>query len=410
MRGHWESQTRKLNKHYQSGNGGTPVPPLPPKWEWEKFMAGGTCIPFKFMHDPDWNCPYACADNIYYNRVVSPSLSNYRPYYPLRTNFARCALKEGPVSPRYDGMVKGYKENISTGLAYEVSWYQDQIDLELRADNDPSGPSTHYVHLYKDLGWRYVKYRMPLYTAGPSYIYGHGDHNPNIKLAKTDVIKSDIRLSARACKAYAWESADRGHYYNLSQSIELENLSTHNTTLINVADADILNIFDLEVQGKSYLEVVATIAGITNMIIRAPLFIYNGEFYLDLFPHFYDPNTLEEITSMLGQYVITLHKFPNTLSGFCYGDPYYKPGVTFAPSTEGTPTYDGYKVAADPDTGLCESIVCVDYEEAEAYWAQLSTYVQLYQYFDYNGLVPIQLTEQEFDDAKAAWEALNPGT
>lgn len=408
MRGHWESQTRKLNKHYQSGNGGTPVPPLPPKWAWQKFMAGGCCPPFKFMHDPDWNCPYACADPIYYNRPVVPRSGSYRPYYIFYTDYTRCVMKEGPVSPRYDGMIKGYKYNTGSGLAYEVSWYQDQVDLELRADNDPSGPSTHTVHLYKDLGWRYVKYRMPSYTAGPSYIYGQGDHNPNIKLAKTDVIKSDIRLSARACKAFNWEALNIGGT-SLAQHVSIENLSSQNTYIIFNDNASTTNIYDLEVQGKSYLD--ARWTGVNfDYIVRMQLFIYNGEYYLDLLPRFYDPNTMEEITSMFGQYVIFNHQFPHTLAGFCYGEPYYKPGVTFAPSSEGAPSYAGWKVDADPTTGLCESIVCVDYEEAEAYWSQLSTYTQLSMYFDHNGLIPTQLTEQEFNDAKAAWEALNPGT
>ena len=420
MRGHWESQTRKLNKHYQSGNGGGGITPPPPEWVWQKFMAGGCAPPFKFTHDPDWDNQFACTDAIYYNRLVNSFQSSVMDYNYDNANFARVDLKIGPVSPRYDGMIKGYRRSYVPGSTqWGDRWYEQQVGLKERAGIDPdavSSPGSYYDgssavsaaarDLYYDLGWRFVKWRLPSYTSGPAYFTGAvGQHNNNVKLAETEVIKSDIRLSARACKAMAWE-------YNVTpgrrQTIDLRKPgSTTNYQIFNEYDTDI-NIYDLELVGQSYVERTNFYINGVPYTVRVFCFIHDGEYYVDLLPHFYDSVTGIEDTTLLGSYWVRVMRFPAILMGFCYMDPpYSKPNADWAP--EETVQYGSWRVSGNP---VAESIVCADFQQDEALMMTIGTtevWTEIQLKCKDNGFIPIQLTAEDFWSSESDWHDINGG-
>ena len=329
MRGHWESGTRKLNKHYQSGGKGTPSP----LWRWGKYLTGGGIIPYCYDHDPDWDNDYQDPD-VYYNKVftqvgdvlgTSNSANDFVHAYPF----------EGPIADRYDGLVMpGILNGDSGGFR---AWYDQEVADRKRPMRDPDYPTSSYnwdLHLNRDLGKRFVRFHNPRWGFGPSYYTQGTVLGQYYRLGQSDPILTDIRIEAKACKM-------QSQVVGRNQQITCRSIRPGRTDYSNVifdTQADNVegwNIYDFEQNGQAYVEHLAqnVIWDYDNQIrkdvlFRVYTFIDNGDIYVDLLPHTLDPVTLQPI-QWADQWYIALDRFPGNVGGYCHMDPYTQPTTDY---------------------------------------------------------------------------------
>lgn len=334
MRGHWESGTRKLNRHYQSGGKGSPSP----IWRWGKYLTGGAAIPYRFEHDPDWDNEYQDS-TLYYNKLGTSLGDVYGTLNPS-ADYTFCLPWEGPIADRYDGLVKPGQMVLTPGTDL-FEWYSEEVLNRARPVRDPDAPSsssapgvhTNRLHLHIDLGKRFVRFHNPGWGIGPSYYYDGEVLSTLYNLGMSEYpIHTDIRIDAKACKM---KSLIRGQKQEVTcRSVRpgggYTNVSVFDSQ-DNVAGA---NIYDYEQNGQAYVESVRNNVlwdsannVYKNVLFRVYTFIYDGDLYLDLIPHTLDPETLEPIP-WVDPWYVAVSNFPSSLAGYCHMDPYVQPTVT----------------------------------------------------------------------------------
>lgn len=339
MRGHWESGTRRLNRHYQSGGKGTPSP----IWQWGKYLTGGSALPYRFDHDPEWENEYQDL-SCYYNKPYGSYLDIYGGSTSPSADYTKALAWEGPIAPRYDGIVMPGTMRDVSGTSDFARWYTEQILNRMRPKKDPDIPqsgfftSSSYVHLYYDLGKRFVRFHCPKYGFGPGYNYAGSNLTPFYNIGKSEgPILTDVRIDAKACKMMSG-------VYSRKQEVIIRHTDDEETDyddywIMASAEDDVQgqNIYDYEQIGKSYVSMVRTVLwDIENhtyrdLDIRVYTFIYNGDLYLDLLPHFFDPDTGLEIpmSEWSGKWWVRTDSFPSVLMGFCHMEPYIQPTTNF---------------------------------------------------------------------------------
>lgn len=345
MRGHWESQTRRLNKHYQSGG---PMAPSP-DWQWMAYKTGGSCLPFRFEHDDESLGPYEEAVP-YYNKLWNGTNGVYGGV-TTNTNFSACMCLIGPMSRKYDEMyVSGYFGTNMT--AAFRTWYENEVANHQRPTLDPAylnypslfGNDEH--NLYKDLNMRYVKFKTPKYTYAPAYYYGSVGSMGSLgkALSKADYpIFADFRVSAKACKAITFntQSGSVRHRQQIRlrhEFIDEYGADTYEQKNIFTDDDDVAgaSIYDQELLGLSYrsAEVSLRVSGeqtptYKTYEARVYSFIYNGEYYVDQRVHLFDPVTEEELTDEEVCYLDNM-RYPSILAAYMYGQAYVQSDNSFA--------------------------------------------------------------------------------
>lgn len=334
MRGHWLSGTRKLNKHYQ--NGGVFTPP-PSDWVWKKYTIGGPPIPLRFDHD----LTYAAGESgLFYNKPYDSAGDIDDPYGPIYNpvlNLAAGYNWIGPVHRTYGLIEPGfpdydsYDPNSPNPIEADMmTWYLGQISLHKKPMYDPDYGSTgnRLVNLHKDMGKRYIKYTMPEYSYAPSYFIGN-TLTAYDSITDCKIIHSGVRLSAQASKELALLSANRNMGRMLRGRLTwVDDQNTDQNGYLDIHGVtDTGQMYDNEQNGTSYLEgtIYVRESGVTTTYTaRVFVFLYDGEYYVDLCAHIYTYNTWTEITPPYDIYVDVL-SYPSVLNGYCHAPVYLQP-------------------------------------------------------------------------------------
>ena len=409
MRGHWESQTRKLNRHYQSGGGGGPAP----IWYWEKYMASGVPAPYRFDHDLLDTNVYDDPNN-YYNKVFTTVNDMYGGSNGI--DLTRCYPFEGPVARRYDGATRSGQFTFNAQDDY-YDWYMDQVSQQLRPIRDPDyDPNKAAFHLWNDCQRRFVRIHCPLYGYGPAYYYG--DYPALYAPAHSEeLLPTKTKFTAKGCRAAA-------EVYNRSQRITLYSERPgggYTSCVMRLSNDNVFNIYDLEQAGQAYVE--ETFNNVLwdyenreyrNITFRVYVFIYDGDFFMELKPHLFDPVTGDELTEK-DPWHVEVMRFPGTLSGVCEADPYVQPNegfgsypspLVFYPTTPVTYTYS----ASDE----YDQFVMVEGIRFVPIGGTPGVDIVQHLYNDptnsqHNAKI-LDITESEFWAIEAAWHTLNGGT
>lgn len=430
MRGHWTSQTRRLNKHYQSGG---ILPPSPTIWRWAPYIVGGSPLPFRFDHDPEYDSPYKDPAVPYYNRIWNDTYAAGNPYGGSNyssAEYAKCQCWVGPVADSYDGMIKpgfwGYENMVGTPIG---DWYAQETALRKRPIHDPDYSSiARDFYIYRELGKRFVKFHVPKWSWAPSYWYGpEGSLLFTSKaVAKADAIFSDIRISARACKAFCFPNSDTTQTMPRHQSVDVTFIYGEDSPYIDFTfdllngayDTDI-NIYDLEVQGLPYVEadrdyVRSNIDGSYHHIkVRVYCFIYDGDYYIDLMPHILDYDTEQPIDLGLEEVYISHMSFPSALMGYCYAQAYVQSDHSFSDypsytSIKWDPTDLQMNITYLQD-GTCETLNTTETlaaVPAGGTYGVDNTLPISFQYPRTNGLTRVyDVTQLDFTTILSAWQA-----
>ena len=160
MRGHWVSETRKLNKHYQDGGVGQPAPPY--VLTLGEFYMGGGSLP-QFRHLADRVPAFPSGDNEYYNTVEIN-----RMY--ISNDFAKTRLFYGYRDLTKKMFVGGFYDDPSwTGQ----SWEQEAITRlqGLETTYKVSAPLDTKKNIYQGYGMRFVSFHYPEYWYSTPYNY-----------------------------------------------------------------------------------------------------------------------------------------------------------------------------------------------------------------------------------------------
>lgn len=347
MRGHWLSTTRRLNKHYQSGQGGTIAPPSDYLTLGEYFMGG---VNISVAHGN-----YGHFQNTTYGQ-------NYNPAYPYAGDFydmPETQFRRGG-DPLYDDFAVGWKmygmRNIQDGVMnwgynypssqisdqYERAYYEANIPLLYPRCDSPYGGE----RLYKDLGMRYVRYKFPKKYYSNAY-YDHrdqiGGYQYNI-IGGEYPIDTGYELTEESC-ANAVSVSKNVSTTSLYQTFRVKQYDSNDGTeiynrLVTLPTAKVKSIKDAADLGEYYVEGEVllkqgdTHAGVdTTYICRIYCFIWNNAYYVDHQAHLFDIVTGEEVfdtTAILWSLV-----YPNPLFPYCHRHAYIQPQTSY-------PTYPSY--------------------------------------------------------------------
>lgn len=348
MRGHWLSQTRKLNKHYQSGGGSAPVDPF----VFAPIKVGGAWTPLAYQHMPGTTNPYTDT-SVYYNECYDMGL--YSPHI----NFARF---QGLIAKQYLRKDRLYVPSRNSITNWR-NWSQTSIDqYDMMVGQLFPYPDPQYYtqgETWKDLadrgadlvdyeyGCRFVRYRICRYGWGPNYMYRPGsfpviptdptNFTMRDKTTEQEPIYTGTQITAKACLAADWDYTRSPQQINpRSQVISIRQKLIDDTIYEPAPDGYGLSvgtnighsIFDHENAGQSYctnlsLNQYAKIVPHGNPIntpiyvyIKCFCFCYDGYLYVDQKAHVFDPNTEEEITDV-DVYFRDI-RYPSNLGGVCH--------------------------------------------------------------------------------------------
>lgn len=436
MRGHWLSQTRKLNKHYQNGSGGV-IPR--PDFEYLPYITGGSFIPTLFENDPEYES--LNGDERFYNKMMNTITAQYWNHYGNiypTANFAMVQCWLGPISRKYDGFYKSpagdyIRYNPATSSAM-WKWYWEMADSHERAIWDPDqynedtrwysygrmktvNPDTYWdagdLNLYYSLGKRYVKFKCPKWGYAPPYNYGEPDPDePVDRYSNSERFGTEIRLSARACKEFA--SLARRHQDIVFAMLYNGELVTNVvgdtwTVAIGADDDTVENLYDLELAGQAYYENTVTfhIRPLERDItcqVRVYLFCYNGEYYVDQKVHFFRDGEEFEIPGLEG----FLHEcsFPSCMMGDCYAAEYSQPDDEYYRTY---PSYNNYfrTIRHDVGSGIAKTMCAMEYISKPPESGILNVNMP---FGENNRLLVLDVDEEDFWEAERLWHLENGGT
>ena len=206
MRGHWESTTRKLNKHYQSsrkGQGGI-IPPVDPfRLTFGEFYAGGpTYLPMYSIPEagdiPVYPSGYGETYSFMYG--AANSISGFMGM----GNFADCFHLEGLRNLDHNIFVvlisrDNYEQYSDPSSSHYDRYLKAQ---ELYADGTAARVLTDALSgnsIWARYRERYVKFNYPERFYSPHYVkemlYGHFVHDRQFPY------DTKFELSAKSCKA-----------------------------------------------------------------------------------------------------------------------------------------------------------------------------------------------------------------
>lgn len=351
MRGHWVSQTRKLNKHYQS---------VPPKEDDEYgifFVA--SCLAPRGVEHTDSPGIYNDHD-VFYNQTIRNYAGNTA--YNLAGG-QRCIGYR--YNKRWDGAFLQAGRN-------NVSW-NDQIyplgggygDPLLNYANDvltkgtgQKGPVYRMPECYAESererplsywGFEFARYHVPNYGCGPAKEYDQYqascgfDINKPIQVPLPDY--NGMYMTAKA-------TFDAAHVNNIHyQAIVGVGAGHSGLTILSSSTAhNDLNFSvweELECNGLSYYDNgnvysfnEADDGIIRDCYVRVYVFFQDGDLWISIRPRLIDSTTGEDVTEHY-EFYLSVCNFPNTPNGYLRREPFYTGGADY---------YSG-----NPQGGICQT-------------------------------------------------------
>lgn len=347
MRGHWVSQTRKLNKHYQDGGVGQPAPPY--VLTLGEFYMGGGSLP-QFRHLDDRVPVYPSGDNEFYN-TIEPLR------YNVNNDFAKTRLFYGYRDLSKKMFVGGFYDDPDwTGR----TWEQEAIArLQIEESNHRlSEPLDTKKNIYGGYGMRFVSFHYPQYWYSTPYNWER--YSSSIAHQVCSFIQSGLEMSPEgyrnAMSPYVgatpitgtnefYCSTDIGGGQFYTQAVEPEE-----------EREEYFNLWTMSQNGESYIPLKSVniyVNGYQRTVKgRIYCFIYNGVYYVDQVVHtgVWNNGVWEGIASDNPIFLVEF-KFPNIgLGGYCKqhtfvcpsDTPYFQqyPSRYPAPNIVNNPIYD----------------------------------------------------------------------
>lgn len=438
MRGHWISETRKLNKHYQDGGAGA-HPPTPSYWQWGNFLTCAGDMVNSWRHLEGVSQLYGSGNGEYYS---------IQPYSFNTLNFAGCCEAIGYHNA--DGSFKYMDDPSSSSVLTQLyrEWIEDSFSKrEIGKFSNYDGRNRNYTeeNSFNGKGYNFVKFKFPKRDYYPPY-YDRMETIPESIIsfvARNQELSSlSLEMNSKACKAAWFPTTTEDHSndcsnnqnVNFVQTFYSEGVEYKVPTAASLSSMTIENIYDRENAGLDYVEFVVNIYPCDESGERMPeppfqaiariyCFIYNEEYYVDQRIHLFDMSN----QPLHNGYITTLTYFsyPFPLSGYLYNSAYTLPypSETIVPGYE-DPNACFYRLSTAYVGQRCDTFfngfsrdAVFKMEGASQYYQFIAGSVQN-QTSSYSttgilsltrhGLMAITLSEQEFEDAKAAWEALHP--
>lgn len=361
MRGHWESTTRKLNKHYQSSKkqGGVFPPVDPFKLTFGEFYTGG------LRNIPTFSIPESGESPVYpsghgeiysimYGAKNGPSTFN-----GTDGDFAAINHWEGLrniehsifVSPISNDNYEGYNDPSDT-QRYTI--YQEAQRLYTEGTAARRLDTASYPGIiWRDYRERYVKFTFPERFYSPAYrkdeIEVTGSPSYYAIAEQQFPYDTKFELSARSCKAGTFPSANTTLHY--LQNVVLSQYNSSNTRILrksfNIGYSDVVNVYDKELNGESYIDITIDNPDRTFYYndgyyqyrqdcqrVRIYCFIHDNSYYVEQVAHIYDSNG-DEITDIVVN--IESLKYPNPLYPYFLNPAFVQPQGSYRtyPSPEG---------------------------------------------------------------------------
>ena len=361
MRGHWVSETRKLNKHYQDGGVGQPAPPY--VLTLGEFYMGGGSLP-QFRHLADRVPAFPSGDNEYYNTVEIN-----RMY--INNDFAKTRLFYGYRDLTKKMFVGGFYDDPSwTGQ----SWEQEAIARlqGLQTTYEVSAPLDTKKNIYQGYGMRFVSFHYPEYWYSTPYNYDR--YSSSIAHQKAHFVSSKLEMSPEGYRnalypyGVTMENFVNHQFYcatevggqYVAQAIEPEDERER-----------YFNLWTMSQNGESYIPLKSVdiyVNGYQRTVKgRIYCFIFNGVYYVDQLVHtgIWNNGVWEGIASD-NPIFLTNFQFPyHGLGGYCKQDlfvcpantPYFEqyPSRYPLPNIVNNPIYDSNGDAAWVGMGACEN-------------------------------------------------------
>lgn len=422
MRGHWISTTRKLNKHYQSAA---------PRDEWGTFYLGNVPQPYGWLHvaqgQSEWN-----DDTCFYNKVMSPwnSTTNYAQGtfaagYRLKKLYD-CAFMNAPtVDLTSQGLGSYAGSNNSTINSNERMFYYDDPSKALGPKGHNIMNSARNVNIYKDLGIRYLRYHMPIYGYGPAYVWDnpHSLLQPEAgdEFMQTKVpVYNGVTLSAKATKACAMLSSYNQRTIITEEYTRSGRTYTRTHQFIGTQSSynnQNYSPYDLELAGQSLILGPGTTFSVyengeygTTIDVKFGLYIffYNGDMYMDLVPHTFDPDTMEEIDTG-GTFYLSDCRYPMSINGYMTRGQYVQPVQSgIYPKA----WYRSVSGTAPVGSGVAPAFFTLHEGRWQFYNDQIAEpgwkYQDLTPQCSYLMFYPVE--EEDFWNAEDAWHRIHGGT
>lgn len=344
MRGHWVSQTRKLNKHYQDGGVGQPAPPY--VLTLGEFYMGGGSLP-QFRHLDNRVPVYPSGDNEFYNTIETNRLY-------VDNDFSKSRLFYGYRDLSKKMFVGGFYEDPDwTGR----TWEQEALDrLQIEESNHRlSEPLDIKKNIYQGYGMRFVSFHYPEYWYSTPYNWER--YNSSIAHQVCHFIKSGLEMSPEGYRNNLYPytgysrslgnnefycSTDIGGGQIYTQAVEPEE-----------EREEYFNLWTMTQNGESYIPLKSVniyVNGAQRTVKgRIYCFIFNGVYYVDQLVHtgVWNNGVWEGIASD-NPIFLTQFKFPYLgLGGYCKQHMFICPSDT--PYFQQYPSrYPGPNIVNDP--------------------------------------------------------------
>ena len=347
MRGHWLSQTRKLNKHYQSA----------PKQEEDDYgiFFTASCLTQRYVAHTD--SPGVYDDhNVFYNEIQG-NYANYSFYelafgtrnigYRYNKDYDGAFLPAGRQNLRHNDEIW----RLGGGGEWSVLRYANDI---LITGTGEKGPVLRMPECYNEgdrelqlttWGFEFARYHVPKYGCGPAKFYDTYQSSCNFDINKPYLPAllsipdyNGIELTAKATFDAAHKNSM--HY----QIISIMGGGYTSLTLLNGTSGVLSDPFndlnfsvweDLECNGLSYYDngnsysfSNADDGIIRTCRVRVYVFFQDGDLWISIRPRIIDDSTGEDVTEHYQVYLKSCH-FPNTPSGYLHRDAFPANGATY---------------------------------------------------------------------------------
>lgn len=348
MRGHWVSQTRKLNKHYQSA---------PRDDDYGIFYVSSCLAPRGLSHT---DSPGAYNDHdVFYNQTIR-DYANYDAYnlaggqrcigYRYNKTWDGAFLQAGRANVLWEGetypLGGGYGDpllNFANGV--------------LTTGTGPKGPVYRMPECYQEeyrervlayWGFQFARYHVPNYGCGPAKKYGdyqascNFDINKPVQLSIPDY--NGMMLSAKA-------TFDAAHVNTVhTQFIDgvggghsgltlLSATTAHNDLNFSVWERLECNGLSYYDNGNSY-EFSSERAPTRQCFVRVYVFFQDGDLWITTRPRLIDTVTGDDVTDDYDFYLEHCI-FPHTPNGYLTREPFLTQGLEY---------YSG-----NPQGGICQT-------------------------------------------------------
>lgn len=328
MHGHWESTTRKLNKHYQSSRKSGGILP-PDDYIYGDFYMAGSLVSTRYIHNEYITSPY------YYN-----SCGTQDPV--ISTNLVKCFHIRG----LHKKSASAYKAFFVNTDPFDPSIQPEAYQAYMAEINTGRVGKciSNSNSLWRESGGRYFRYSLPTEAEATPYNVGVVEEGfyQLIKWKRETVpVMIDFSLS----------SIQEGEtQFGVGQLFSFEQVDA-NDIQIYTGGTSLANsrIYTQQGQGKAYADGDQTIlvkegnvssGRLVAKIGRVYCFLKNRSLYIDMKVHIINPDTGVDETEMFNCYLTDL-SYPSPLYAICTAGMYRQPTSEYYP-TYPSPAQGGY--------------------------------------------------------------------